>query len=879
MRKKLLFLILILFACLINVKAESTTTDPTKAVAKVNDTYFLTLTGAINEYESDEFTITVLKDTSELISIPNGKKIVLDLNGHTLSNTAKNTKDPVITNNGTLEVKNGTVTTDAKAGAINNNSKGIVTISSGNIIATKLRQALYNKGGQAYITGTAYLEAVSIERAAVHNLDNGKMYITGGTIVSKGYDAVYNEKGTVNIGTKDGDMDTTTPTIQGYRNGILLNTNQKFNFYDGTIKGITNAIEEESGLDDTEDYAVLKTGEETIESKTYKTAHMELDSNKIKITFDPTGGTSNPNYKIIDKTSAIGTLPVPIKVDNKFDGWFTAATGGEQITENTKPTANTTYYAHWTYDDPNTVTYVEGVGYRSLKNALAIGGKITLMKDVIIDESLAMNKEAIIDLNGHTIDMTDKMLGVYKKITITDSSENKTGKITSTAEFTMVVGKYNETTNGNLIVKGGTIEGLGAYGAIRNYETTEIDGGTVQGTATTKSSFVIYNNKNLTITSGTVYSTNGSAVQTVENSTFTMDGGLLKTDAINDQAMNLSGNCVATINDGTIEAINTNGAGIAAFGGSTLVVNGGTITGYDMAIAGNGSDNNKNVTITINGGTMIATNGIGMYLPQQNSTTTINGGIIEGKTGIEIRAANLIVNDGYIIGTNDTYEVKKNDSGTTTKGAAIAVSQHNTKQPIHVEINGGNLKAVVPLTETNPQENPPEAIELIEITVTQGDFESTGNDSIQTDDTQIEPFVTGGIYTNDPTNYVKDGYGVIITKDNKYLVTKIHSVTVDSSSIDLVTVDKEKHPYKDTVELTVKNKKGYETVVEVTDTNGNKIEVNDNKFIMPDSDVTIKVTYKEIINPNTGDNIIKYIVLLIVSSIGFGILLKKVLKA
>ena len=190
--------------------------------------------------------------------------------------------------------------------------------------------------------------------------------------------------------------------------------------------------------------------------------------------------------------------------------------------------------------------------------------------------------------------------------------------------------------------------------------------------------------------SGTVYSEKGRAIRNSDNGTFIMDGGLVKIDSKKEQALDLGGNCSATINGGTIEALNENGAAIVAFGNSELTVNGGTISGYDMAISGNGNDNNGNVSITINGGDITATNGVGMYLPQQDSTTIINGGNITGSTGIEIRAANLIVNGGTITATADYYEIKKNDNGTTSKGAAIAVSQHTTKKPIMVEINEKN---------------------------------------------------------------------------------------------------------------------------------------------------------------------------------------------
>ena len=74
-----------------------------------------------------------------------------------------------------------------------------------------------------------------------------------------------------------------------------------------------------------------------------------------------------------------------------------------------------------------------------------------------------MNKETTLDLNGHIIALEDNSIVIKEKVTITDSSENKTGKITSNAQFTIIVGSKNESTNGYLIHKGGTIEGSGYY--------------------------------------------------------------------------------------------------------------------------------------------------------------------------------------------------------------------------------------------------------------------------------------------------------------------------------------------------------------------------------------------------------------------------------
>ena len=218
-------------------------------------------------------------------------------------------------------------------------------------------------------------------------------------------------------------------------------------------------------------------------------------------------------------------------------------------------------------------------------------------------------------------------------------------------------------------------------------------------------------------------------------------------------------------------------------------------------------------------------------------------------------------------------EVIENSNGTTTKGTALAVTQHTTKLPINVYINGGNLKGLVPLCEANPMGNPEDAIDKVKIIITRGNFESTGDKVIDAENPEtIIQQVSGGTYTYDPITYVQDGYGVVKLADNLYEVTRIHNIIIDSNSTKYVSVDDTKYPYKSTVELNVKNKKGFETIIEIIDENGNLINVNNNKFMMPDSDVTIKVTYKKyapvIINPKTYDGIIKSIVLLGISIVG-----------
>ena len=87
------------------------------------------------------------------------------------------------------------------------------------------------------------------------------------------------------------------------------------------------------------------------------------------VTFNANGGALSEDgaiEAIVDET--IGTLPIPTRDGYTFLGWFTAAEGGEQITESTVVTGNMTLYAHWeavtiepqwTIDENGVLTRVE----------------------------------------------------------------------------------------------------------------------------------------------------------------------------------------------------------------------------------------------------------------------------------------------------------------------------------------------------------------------------------------------------------------------------------------------------------------------------------------------------------------------------------------
>ncbi len=66
------------------------------------------------------------------------------------------------------------------------------------------------------------------------------------------------------------------------------------------------------------------------------------------VTFDPNGGTVDTSTSATAANGKLRNLPTPVLSGYTFDGWFTAASGGEKITTDYVFTSDTTLYAHWT---------------------------------------------------------------------------------------------------------------------------------------------------------------------------------------------------------------------------------------------------------------------------------------------------------------------------------------------------------------------------------------------------------------------------------------------------------------------------------------------------------------------------------------------------
>lgn len=98
------------------------------------------------------------------------------------------------------------------------------------------------------------------------------------------------------------------------------------------------------------------TSRPTVRRSTTTTRRTTTTNTSYKVTLDANGGKCSKSYIYVKKGSKYGTLPDASKEGKNFEGWFTAKTGGSQVTSKTKVKSDKahTLYAH--YGDKKTYT-------------------------------------------------------------------------------------------------------------------------------------------------------------------------------------------------------------------------------------------------------------------------------------------------------------------------------------------------------------------------------------------------------------------------------------------------------------------------------------------------------------------------------------------
>lgn len=341
-----------------------------------------------------------------------------------------------------------------------------------------------------------------------------------------------------------------------------------------------------------------------------------------------------------------------------------------------------------------------------------------------------------------------------------------------------------------------------AFTAVTTTDATTI---TLLNDADVKSTIIISNGKNITLDLGghnVTISTLGKFFY-VNNATFTVNGGgSIKEAAAYLAPIIMKGGPAGSENYTIVNV--KNGVTLEGWAGMFIDKNKGndygmvfnaenaTLTGKndtdDAAGVGlyvNG-EINANVKISLTNATVSGT-GDGMYLAGA-ADTTINGGSVTSEcTGIEIRAGSLTLNNCNITGGNGSVTTNANGNGATSENVALAVIQHTTRLPIHVEINGGTFKGTAALLESNPQKNPEEATKQVGIVVNSGTF----NGDVNKDDVDASNLlINGGTFTKKESgaekylapNKMLDASGNVVNKPGAPII--IYTPTEDTSKAD-----------------------------------------------------------------------------------------------
>lgn len=410
---------------------------------------------------------------------------------------------------------------------------------------------------------------------------------------------------------------------------------------------------------------------------------------------------------------------------------------------------------------------------------------------------------------------------------------------------------------GTNVAKIGTTEYATLEDAFTAVATTDATTITLLNDAVVNNKIIISDGKNITLDLGghnVTISTLGKFFY-VNNATFTVNGsGSIKEAAAYLAPIIMTGGPAGSENYSVVNV--NNGVTLEGWAGMFIDQNKGNNYGMvfnaeNATLMGKNDTNgdagvglyvngtiNANVKIALTNVALSGT-GDGMYLAGAADTTINGGSVTSNCTGIEIRAGSLTLNNCNVTGGNGSVTTNANGNGSTSDNVALAVIQHTTKLPIHVEINGGTFKGTAALLESNPQKNPEEATKQVGIIVNGGNFEGMVCKAEPKDGSSLG--VMDGSFNSDVTDYVHASPTV---KDNngKYYVGSTAKNVVEnaeSGSFEVLTAS----------ESEVLNVKSGVTIVNNSNTT---IRVNGNE-VAPEKSYTVPGTIT-IIVPSDGGN-------------------------
>jgi uncharacterized repeat protein (TIGR02543 family) len=382
-----------------------------------------------------------------------------------------------------------------------------------------------------------------------------------------------------------------------------------------------------------------------------KTGYVYENYKKVGIGAGSPGGITNIEDELKENTSITISLKNPtdyITNDGRYLGKITLHNEAEDLV-----TADGSTASESNIDCTTISKRSESVStWNDLKYRLANGGNVKLGGDIEqpVSETVtdylevSSGKEAVLDLNGHTItgsNIKQNVIRIYGTLTIMDSSENKTGSIT--ASNTECEG-ISVGPSGYLYLLGGNISKF--YCGITNGGTFNMTGGTIEASIGSG----VYNSGSMVMTGGNILNNKNGGIKNSTNGTLTIGGGAVierngSTGVENKGSLTMEG--------GTIRLNNS----VGVHNNSIFVMTDGSITGNigskDTIMAG-GVHNNYEGSFTMTGGSITDNCYNNQNIAQYNKA----GGVYNNNTASMTVGGSARITDNYTLDAegNKTYQ-------------------------------------------------------------------------------------------------------------------------------------------------------------------------------------------------------------------------------
>lgn len=404
-----------------------------------------------------------------------------------------------------------------------------------------------------------------------------------------------------------------------------------------------------------------------------------------------------------------------------------------------------------------------------LKEAVESGGYLQISDNIEIENTLVIENDVKLDLNGKTLTCSSEEIGIQVKsgsTFIKDSVDN--GKITTNGRETVLI---KVSAGAEFTLNSGTLENtdldLATESVIYNYGVLNIDGGVIKGVSCVHANASRYETKDPTTEKSIVNITNGELI-----------GIPCETDSLyNNQYTGVSYG-LTWYGLGMGEKGNYNKEPDPINDAVVINISGGKISGGQAL--GTNASSGKYAGFTLNisdDAEIVSSNDCAAYLPGYG-ITNISGGKLSGPQGIRIAAGELNITGGTIEGTSltDGKDLQSGGSGGTLGAIVVGKASGGYLGNIDVNISNG---AVIQNTATDGTDDArPAAIVVSDKNMANSEYQ---NSSINVTTEDIE--ITGDIIkisnlTSTPTS---DGGETVLDINN----TAVTGSVINQSKSDL----------------------------------------------------------------------------------------------